>query len=95
MIPYDSLSNSDLSLIDNCVDRASPLLPSLLRCDLELSLCKAHSAKPLNLERLLASSDKDFIHDVAGIVRYVDSLTGALGNCFSPRAGQLCFRLYR
>jgi len=89
MIPYNSLSNSDLSLIDNCVDRASPLLPSLLRCDIELSLCKAHSAKPLNLEGLLASSDKDFIHDVTGIVRHVDRVTGDLGHCHCPRSGRL------
>jgi hypothetical protein len=87
MIPYAALPNRDMDLIGGCVDRAVPLLPSLLRCDIELSLCKAHTAKPLNLAGLLASRDKDFVHDVAGIVRHVDRVTGVLGQCYCPRAG--------
>lgn len=36
MIPYDALPNRDMDLIDGCVDRAVPLLPSLYG-----ALCKA------------------------------------------------------
>lgn len=50
MIPYDALPNRDMDLIDGCIDLAVPLLPSLLRSDIELSLCMPHFAKPLNLE---------------------------------------------
>lgn len=86
MIPYDSLTDNDLVLIDFCVDRAVPLLPALSRCDIELSLVKAHNNKPLALESLLAMSNKDFMHDVAGIVLYVDRVTGAINICFCPRS---------
>lgn len=89
MIHYDSLPNNDMDLIERCVDRAAPLLPSLLRCDIELSLVKAHSNRPLDLEGLLSSRNNDFVHDVAGIVRHVDRVTGRLENLFCPRSGHL------
>lgn len=89
MIPYDSLTNTNMDLIDKCVDRAAPLLPSLLRYDIELSLTKAHNYNPLDLESLLGSRNNDFAHDVAGIVRHVDHETGKLMNIFCPRSGHI------
>ena len=86
MIPYDSLPNDDLDLIDSCTERALPFMPLVAGCDIELSLVKAHSYQPLELAVLLKFGDMDFIHDVAGIVRHVDRFSGCLGD-FTPRCG--------
>lgn len=88
MIPYDSLLNAELELIDNCVDRATLFLSSVRRCDIELSLVKAHTFKPLELELLFGFDDANFLHDIAGIVKHVDSCTGSLVD-FNPRCGYL------
>lgn len=86
MIPHDSLPNDDLDLVDSCTDRAASLMPSVNRCDIELSLVKAHSYKPIEIAVLLEFGDMDFIHDVAGIIRCVDRFSGCLGD-FTPRCG--------
>ena len=86
MIPYDSLPNADLVLIDVCTERALPLMPLVARCAIELALVKAHSYKPIELAVLLEFGDMDFIHDVAGIVRHVDRISGCLVD-FTPRCG--------
>jgi hypothetical protein len=40
---------------------------------------------PLDLYRLLAADDANFAHDVFGIERHLNRLTGQLENCFLPR----------
>lgn len=40
---------------------------------------------PLDLDKLLASLDFDFNHDMAGIARHLDRETGKLGGFFLPR----------
>lgn len=52
---------------------------------LGLDLCLAHCRAPLHLQRLLMASDDDLTHDVAGIARNVDRLTGHLREGFTPR----------
>lgn len=87
MLPYDSLPNAEMDLIEKCVKRAALFLVSTSRCDIELSLTKAHSYRPLDLEALFSSRNNDFVHDVAGIVRHIDRFTGALVDGFCPRCG--------
>lgn len=50
-----------------------------------MDLIATHNSNPLDLERLLAADDFNFIHDVYGIARHIDRETGELGGCFSPR----------
>jgi hypothetical protein len=52
---------------------------------LGLDLCLAHCRAPLHLQRLLMASDDDLSHDVAGIARNLDRLTGHLREGFTPR----------
>ncbi len=54
--------------------------------DVEIDLTATHcSGCPLDLEKLLAFSDDDFLHDVAGIRQHIDRITGLLMDCFDPR----------
>lgn len=52
---------------------------------LGLDVAMVHSRTPLELGQLLLTSDDDFTHDMAGIARNVDRLTGYLRNGFTPR----------
>jgi len=40
---------------------------------------------PLDLAKLLAADNFDFVHDVFGIRNHIDRRTGKLDNCFLPR----------
>jgi len=55
----------------------------------KLSLCMdletAHKATPLDLERLLAADDGNFMHDIEGIRTNLNRRTGELENLFLPR----------
>jgi hypothetical protein len=56
--------------------------------DLTMDLVAARANCPLNFERLLGSSDADFAHDIAGIIKFMDRETGELRECFLPRAAR-------
>ena len=43
----------------------------------------------LDLKRLLAFPDYDFLHDVVGISRHINRKTGELEDCFSPRCSKV------
>lgn len=79
-----------------CRNIAARYLRLLVRLDLEpkmdvstivLALVHAHDTQPMRLNNLLASDDRDFAHDVSGILRNINVQTGRLENCFSPRCG--------
>lgn len=40
---------------------------------------------PIDFERLLAADDLNFLHDVAGIARFINRETGRLDDGFRPR----------
>ena len=40
---------------------------------------------PLDLQKLVESSNTDFLHDVFGIRQHIDRDTGKLTDCFFPR----------
>lgn len=52
---------------------------------LGLDVAMVHSRTPLELGQLLLTSDDDFTHDMTGIARNVDRLTGYLRDGFTPR----------
>lgn len=45
----------------------------------------AHRGCPLDLEQFLHSSDQDFAHDIGGIRRHLNRITGQLEDGFTPR----------
>lgn len=55
-----------------------------LSMEMDISATHANGC-PLRLEDLLKSSDSNFIHDLAGINKYINRKTGKLEECFWPR----------
>lgn len=82
---------NDTTLIAHIATRANEIerraRPSLVRpkIDWMMDLAAAHETCPLDLERLLAFADSDFVHDVFGIERHLNRQSGHLGGCFLPR----------
>lgn len=66
---------------------AKELGHSVPAIDLAISLSVCHSHTPLNLDELETFDDGSFGHDVFGIHRYLNQLTGELQDCFVPRCG--------
>ena len=56
--------------------------------DLELDIEHTHREHPLDLDKLLAFSEKDFMHDVVGIYCNFDRPTKSMQNLFTPRSAQ-------
>ncbi len=87
MIDFATLKTirEETILIGKIASRALELHIPRKRMDLIMDLEAAHNACPLLLGDLLAADSSDFIHDVSGIIRYLDRDTGALTECFLPR----------
>ena len=59
---------------------------AVTRAELIMDLNATHSnGTALDLARLYAADDTNFIHDVFGIRRHLNRDTGKLENCFVPR----------
>ena len=81
-----SASAEDKELILSIAERAVKLSPKTDKMTLMMSLEAVHCVGcPLKLTELLGASDADFLHDVFGIARHIDTKTGNLENCFLPR----------
>lgn len=90
MIVFD-VSRAEEALIQRIVDRAV----ATGNCDNPMStrmdLCAVqNSSTPLDLSRLLAADDFNFVHDLFGIARHLDrrddsATRGELTDCFLPR----------
>lgn len=88
-MPDVQFNPTGFDLISKIIDRADDFSPGRFRrIDLMMDLEAANGVNgnpPINLSRLLAASDADFVHDVFGIVRHMDRATGKLGDFFVPR----------
>ena len=63
-------------------DRGAVVLSSL-QLGMDIALC--HHRTPLRLEALLIGDDDTLTHDLVGIHRHLDRLTGELREGFKPR----------
>lgn len=84
-------SKEDTDKIFQVVTRAIEMGLACARdtLNLAMSITAAHcNGCPLDLDKLLAFEDFDFVHDVAGIDRHVSRDTGKLLNCFVPRCAR-------
>lgn len=82
------MTRKDREIIGSIAARAS----LLTKCEYDvltscMDLYACHRVNSLNLEKLLASKEFDFLHDVLGINRHLDHETGELKDCFWPRCG--------
>jgi hypothetical protein len=58
-----------------------------LEIDMDVTAVHANGCR-LNLEKLFAFPDFDFMHDITGMNRHLDRNTGKLRDCFVPRSAQ-------
>jgi hypothetical protein len=55
-----------------------------LSLTMDITACHANGCN-LKLAELLTADDFDFVHDVFGIRRHINRMTGQLEDCFLPR----------
>lgn len=87
------IGNAERVLVENIAERARALdvkvnpdikRTSLLTWQMDIIACHANGC-PLDLVKLAQFGDADFAHDVFGIARHLDRITGELKDCFCPR----------
>jgi len=54
---------------------------------MDITACHANGC-PLDLKKLRAAPDFDFVHDVVGIMHHIDRRDGKLVNFFLPRCSK-------
>ena len=92
----ERIAPADLDIINSIVDRmwdlaAAHKMPDAIKSRLMLAMDLANvhvHNRPLNLHRLLMSSDDDLSHDVLGIGLHIDRANGQLKNGWAPRHWQ-------
>lgn len=55
--------------------------------EMDLTACHVNGC-PLDLPRLMNAKDGDFGHDILGIRRHIDRITGRLNDNFQPRCAK-------
>ena len=81
-------NEEDNRLIHAIVDRVmkGEAGKNLDRLDVMMDITAAHcNGCPLKLSELLGADDFNFSHDVFGIMRHIDRMTGKLTDFFTPR----------
>jgi hypothetical protein len=76
----------DAELIHQIAQRGVKLGHPSPRLTLEIDIEDVHAnGCPLDLPKLLAAPDFDFMHDVMGITHHIQRWDGKLADCFLPR----------
>ena len=80
-------TETECDLIGRVGDRAADLFGEALRqADVEMDITACHlNGCALDLPKLLAADDFNFMHDIHGIGGNLDRTTGQLLDCFLPR----------
>lgn len=92
-IPSFQTTKKDALLIHQIAMRAAMLYQDakirMATLDIDMDVTAVHAnGCPLNLEKLFAFPDFDFMHDITGINRHLDRNTGKLMDCFLPRSSR-------
>ena len=81
----------DEDTINMIVDRAENMYQELNNIGINaatimMDITAAHcNGCPLDLVGLFAADNRDFFHDIHGIMKHIDRRTGKLTDCFIPR----------
>lgn len=84
-LKFGELSKSEFKTVDVIVQRALAMNEQIGELDLIMTLSAVHAHTPLRLDELSTTDDGNFIHDVFGMLRFIDRKTGRLTCHFSPR----------
>lgn len=79
----------DVELIEAIAERAAKALPPIDKETAAMDVTACHlNGTPLDLEKLLHSSDFSFAHDIIGINQHISHASGRLMHHFLPRSAQ-------
>lgn len=80
-------TEAETNTISSIVYRAERMtqVKDRMRLTMDITACHVNGTA-LDLGKLLAFQDFDFMHDVSGISANIDRGTGHLANCFLPRS---------
>jgi hypothetical protein len=82
-------SKKERELIAKIVARAKHEWPKLDTMCLHMDLVATNAnGNPMDFQKLLDAPRLDFVHDITGINRHIDRMTGGLKDCFSPRCSK-------
>ena len=85
-----SATKKERELIEIICDRMIKTRMHFDQKDIAMALEATHcNGNPLDFKKLLAANDFNFSHDIIGIMQNLDSKTGKLKNCFSPRCSKV------
>lgn len=70
-------------IIDRIIERACVAKNERMSLEMDLRACHCNGA-PLELDKLLSAEALDFWHDIRGIQKHINRVTGKLGD-FEPR----------
>lgn len=86
MIKFDMGSKEGFKKVMDIVDRAASIRPDIDKMSLGMDITATHlNGCPLDLDKFIGFDDFSFMHDINGIMRYIDRNTGQLTDCFLPR----------
>lgn len=85
---FPKITSTELDLIGKIGKRARGMTMSFIKRPqsawvMDVDAC--HRSCPLKLAELLAADDFNFMHDVIGIMKHLNRMTGKLEDCFLPR----------
>jgi len=83
-----SSTKEDDQIISEIVNRASNILEIGItdKMSLSMDITAVHlNDTNLDLKKLLAFDEFNFVHDVVGIMNHINRNNGKLTNCFLPR----------
>lgn len=86
MINWDALERSAIDKIRAIMQRTTGKVQGSW-IKLEMDITAAYLAGEVDLDALLESKERDFLHDVCGIRRHIDRGNGKLKMGFAPRCG--------
>jgi hypothetical protein len=89
MIEWEKITKDEHEMITRIVDRLIPMAEDFGikrdRVSWHMDMEAAHLSCQLDLQRLLTFDDGNFGHDVFGIYRHLNRVTGEMQDCFLPR----------
>jgi len=80
------ISKRDAKQVSAIVERVTALIPGACAMVVQMDLVATHAnGCPLDFEALKAADDFNLVHDIVGIGRHLDRVSGKLTGGFRPR----------
>lgn len=86
MVDFGNCTKAEEGTISKIVKRAHAFYGGKIdTLSFNMDIHAVHAKEPLRLKAWLMADNFNFLHDVSGIIRFMDRKTGLLPEWFSPR----------